>query len=340
VIRAVVDPSVLTPPGRGPITSWLEELRQWSRALDEIDPDLVRTLMSVEAQGTLHGAIGGLDGLREALTRSGSPLGAPDVMRLIESIRARSVAPSEELQPQDVAFSTLSLDPNYVPQEKDFAPPFEHDLGHLAAFAEETDRNVSAITAPDAWSGESEYVHVQGRVEAWERFGSIEEPKEDESDLSIRIPIWITTKSVEDALRSDWSMLLDYPRLAIILAYREVVPSDDRRRWPLDFTIGPVFTESMLAMGYLGKKGRIKATFHAAAYVGCQRAGQLRSLKPHPYLRSGGGAGQPVKRPGGSRLMRGSLSTGPNANRLMWWDGPVPEILGVVGHDDNPADLT
>jgi hypothetical protein len=24
----------------------------------------------------------------------------------------------------------------------------------------------------------------------------------------------------------------------------------------------------------------------------------------------------------------------------MWWDGQVPEILGVVGHDDDPLFLT
>jgi hypothetical protein len=341
MIRALIDPSVLVPPSEESALPWLRSLREWSRALREFDAGVVGSVMSLETQAGLAAATGGLIGIRQTLDRIGSPLGAPDVMKLIEGIRARAAIPGDVFEPSEVLFNTLDLNPEYLDSGDPYlCETFADDLGHAAAFTKETNVQVTAVTTRTAWSEEAEAVAVTGQVEAWEKYGLTEELSGKAGTVSEPIALWESPRDADAALREAWPELLEHPELGVEVAYREFTSRGEERARPLTFKVGESFVSSMEAMGYTGKSGRIKAVFHAAAHIGCKRVGDLQSLEGHPYRKSEGANSAAVEREDGAKLMRGSLGKDRNAHRLMWWDAPVPVILGVVEHDANPLHLT
>lgn len=339
MITALVDPTLLAPPANGSALAWLQALRQWSRTLREFDQNMIATVMSRDTQAKLASLIGGVAGLRAALEHSGSPLGAPEVLKLIEGIRARARVSEEVFEPSEVAFSSLELRPDYVDSGDDeVCTLFANDIGHAAACAQETNKRVAAITSGDAWRPPAGTVAVKARVDIWERDGAMEAPDEAGA-ISEAVTLWRSPRSVDDTLREDWAALLDHPLVGIEVAYRDFTAPEEESARPLSISVGDQFVTSMKAMGYVGKGGRVKAAFHAAAYVGSRRAGELRSLAPHPYRKTSGPTGQAVERSDGAKLMRGSLGRGRNAHRLMWWEAAEPIMLGVVEHDANPLAL-
>lgn len=341
LIRALVDPSLLIPPAEGAPLAWLRLLRGWSKATREFDQDVIGIVMSRDSQAGLAAATGGLLGLREVLDRCGSPLGAPDVLKLIEGIRARTSLTEDVFEPSEVIFSSLALKPGYIGAETpDLCDQVETDVGHAAVFTQETNVRVALITPPKAWAEASASVAVKAQVEAWEKYGITEEPSTNAATVSEEIPFWQTPQSADSTLSEDWAALIDHPLLGIEVAYREFTSGDEEAVTPLEVKVGSQLCASMKAMGYNGKAGRVKAVFRAAAYIGSKRAGDLRSLQAHPYRQSSGPTSPPVERDDGAKLMRGSLGKGRNAHRLMWWEAATPEILGVVEHEQNPLYLT
>lgn len=340
MIKALVDPSLLTPPAQGPCAPWLKLLRLWSQVLRDLNSEAIKPVMSPGAQAGLA-TTGSRTVIQAALDRSGSPVGASDVLQIVESIRGRTSAPAEVFEPRDVAFDGIELCPDYVDSGADeLVEAFRQDLGHGAAFQQETTSRVAAITAESAWTSAADAVAVTGELQVWEKFGVVEEPDVDAASVSEVIDLWCQPGGLDTTLERCWLKLIDYPDLGIELAYRAFTTKQQEAEHPLKFKIGSQLVATMNAAGYRGQAGRIKGVCKASAYVGCQRASDLRSLEARFYRKSAGASSDPVERADGAKLMRGSLGTGPNANRLMWWDGPVPEILGVVGHDDDPLFLT
>ncbi len=340
MIKAIVDPSIFAPPTQGSTLQWLQALRRWSSTLRDLDGDFVGAVMSRDSQANIAGITGGVTGLREALIRSGSPLGAPDVFKLIEAIRARATVPEKAFEPTEVVFSSLELSPSYANCGDDkCCEAFAEEIAHAATFTQETNVRVAAITTESAWDSPATEVAVKAEVEMWEMDGQAEVPENESGAISEAVPLWCSQDELESALREKWTELLPHPRLGIELAYKEINSSgtDDQ---PLQVTVGDQLVSSMQTMGYASKSGKIKAVFHAAAYIGSMQAGRLKSLEPHPYRKSAGGSSPAVERGDGAKLMRGKLGKGRNAHRLMWWDGASPEILGVVEHDANPMHLT
>jgi hypothetical protein len=340
MIQALIDPSCLSPPAGGADLQWLSQLRAWARTLREIDSTVVRPVMSSNSQAALA-ELASRSKIQAALDRAGSPWMATDVLRLIESIRGRARTPNEAFQPSEVIPGVIAIDPDYVDSgSSDLIQTFNDDLAHSATFSQETSERVAVITTPVAWKAAADRVGVKTTVEAWERFGITEEPSATEASVSEYIDLWVTPRGADATLSQCWTGLIDFPQIGIEVAYRGFTPADQEEAAPLKFEISPKFVESMEAMGYKGQAARIKAVYKAAAYISCRRQGDLKSLEPHAYGK-GGPSGSPIRRESdGAKLMRGKLGTGPNAHRLMWWASDVPELLGVVGHDDDPRSLT
>jgi hypothetical protein len=341
MIKALVDPLLFVPPSDGTFQDWVHSLRLWSERLRTVDGKAVTPVMSLNGQAVVASA-GSLAAIRSALEAAGSPLGAGDIISLIANIRGRVATPDEAFEPNEVIFSQLGVDPEYVGSgSEELVEAFRQDLGQGATCQQETDLRVAVITSSGSWaSTEANRAMVKAVVEAWEKFGDFEEPDEASATVSEAMDLWTTPRAADATLTNCWTGLIDFPKLAIEVAYRAFTPESEEKKHPLRFQVGSQLTNSMKALGYSGKRGRIKATFHAAAYVACQRAGDLQSLESHPYRKSEKGAAPPIERSDGAKLMRGKLGTGPSASRLMWWDGPEPEILGVVGHNEDPGFLT
>lgn len=340
MIQALIDPSCLSPPAGGVDLQWLSQLRAWARTLREIDSAVVRPVMSFNSQAALA-ELANRSKIQAALDRAGSPWMATDVLQLIESIRGRARTPNEAFQPSEIIPGDIAIDPDYVDSgSSDLIQTFNDDLAHSATFSQETSERVAVITTPVAWKAVAGRVGVKTTVEAWERFGITEEPNATEASVSEYIDLWVTPRGADATLSQCWTELIDFPQIGIEVAYRGFTPADQEGEAPLRFEISPKFVGSMEAMGYTGQTARIKTIYKAAAYIGCQRQGDLKSLEPHAYGK-GGPSGSPIKRESdGAKLMRGKLGAGPNAHRLMWWASDVPELLGVVGHEDDPRSLT
>lgn len=267
-------------------------------------------------------------------------ISASDTYRLIERLRAQCV-PIEKcsVEPSSVAFSDLSLDPQYAP---DFPPlrtdVFPDEIGHVASIRS-NHQAAGVISAERSWDGGICAVQVDGRIDVWEIAGVIEEPSESDEGVKAEVPLWFRPEAVDDQLTISWEELVPYPQLATRLAYRKATPKGERHRYPLRFKVGDKFIASMEAAGVVAKAGWVQSTFHAASFIASGRTEQLRSLEAHPQRRSKGGNSRPVKRLDGSRLMRGAIRMGPDAQRLIWWEGAEPVLLGVVGHDEDPESL-
>lgn len=339
MIKALVDPSLLTPPAQGSCRPWLKLLRLWSQALRDLNSEAITPVMSPGAQAGLA-TTGSRAVIQAALDRSGSPVGASDVLQIVESIRGRTSTPAEVFQPSDIGFDAIELSPDYVDSGADeLVEPFRQDLGHGAVLQQETTSRVAVITVEAAWRNPADAVAVTSEVEVWEKFGVVEEPDAEAASVSEFIDLWCQPGGLDTTLVRCWPSLIEYPDLGIEFAYRAFTSKLQGDTHPLKFKIGSQLVSTMKTAGYTGQVGRIKSVCKASAYIGCQRARDLPSLKTRSYRKSVGANSEAVERADGAKLMRGSLGTGPNAHRLMWWDGPVPEILGVVGHDDDPLFL-
>jgi hypothetical protein len=297
--------------------------------------------MSTSGQASLASALGGISGIREALERDGVKISAIDVMKLVEGIRARALPLGPNLNPPAIAPNSVELSPAYVADVLDDASKqdIEGDLAHLAVASNLSEHKACGfVSAQENWSEISEAISTVVGQELWELEGEVCSVPDDKATIKEDIPLWTDSDEIYRVFESDFSEWLKFPEIALEVAYRKLIPPEDRPRFPLKYSFGPHFVGSIEAVGFSVKRGRLATLFRLAAGIACGRASQSRSLDARPYRVSAGGNAKDYERDG-VKLMRGNLGTGPSAARIMWWDGSRPEILGVVSHDNDPLSL-
>lgn len=152
----------------------LSFLRQWSQALKQFEPGAVTPVMSQSAQAAII-ALGGRAAIQAAIDESDLPVSVSDVVQLIDAIRGRAEDSVEAFEPADTVFGRLTLAPDYVNSgHKELVESYRENLGHGAAFQQETSTRVAAITVDSSWAKSAERAAVAGEVEAWEKFGIVE----------------------------------------------------------------------------------------------------------------------------------------------------------------------
>jgi len=297
--------------------------------------------MSTSGQASLATALGGISGIREALERDGVAISAIDVMKLVEGIRARALPLGANLNPPAIAPSSVELSPSYVADAFDDASKeeIEGDLAHLAVASHLSEHKACGfVSAQESWSEISNVISTVVGQELWELEGEVCSVPDDKATIKEDIFLWIDSDDVYSVFESDFKEWLQFPEFALEVAYRKLILPEERSRFPLNYSFGPHFVDSIEAVGFSMKRGRLATLFRLAAGIACGRASQSRSLAARPYRTSAGGSAKDYERDG-VKLMRGNLGTGPSAARIMWWDGASPEILGVVSHDSDPLSL-
>lgn len=342
MIKGLLDPAAFAPPRSAPTGLWVTRVRHWSSFFRDVDQELFLPLMSTSGQAALATALGGISGIREALERDGVAVSAIDVMNLVEGIRARSLPLGANLNPPAIAPNSVELSPSYVAGALDDASKedVEGDLAHLAVASNLSEHNgCGFVSAQESWSEVSRVISTVVEQELWELEGEVRSVPDDKALIKEDVPLWINSDDVYSVFESAFKEWLLFPEIALEVAYRKLIPSEDRSRFPLKYSFGPNFVGSIEAVGFSMKKGRLATLFRLAARIACGRVSQSRSLDARPYRTSAGGSAKDYERGDGVKLMRGSLGTGPSAARIMWWDGSSPEILGVVSHDSDPLSL-
>jgi hypothetical protein len=313
---------------------WLDDLGSWAGffASEHVTPVVSGCFHGCVARG----ACGNFDRLRSLLSGSHDQRTAVDVMRLIDSIRGRALSPYDALDPQDVVWRTLALDPDYVAPSLDAndRAEFRDVVGHLAVHLQRRPRSGGIAGEQAAWSQQCEQVLVEGELDLWDLLGEVCEPEGHECYRREYIPLWLRPDDADSILSERWLDLANFPIAAIELAWRLATPPEDRDTFPLrKYKLGLNFVPSVRAMGYTNRAGRLRTLYHTIAMIASSRAASLNRLEAHPHLR---GRGDRPELRGGLPLRRGTLTASANAHRIFWTEGPVRTFIGVAGHDDSP----
>lgn len=343
MLKGLVDPGALAPPAGSSALPWVARVREWSAFLRKVDQELFAPMMSTSAQAALASALGGISGVERAIEREAVPVSAVDLMKLIEGIRARSRVLSESLDPPAMAVNSVSVEPSYVAESlnDNARGEFESDIAHIAVAADfSAEPSSGVISATTSWSEPVGEIDVRVELDVWELGGEVSAVPADRAQVAESLPVWLDPDDVYAIFDGDYGKLLAFPEIAIEVAYRKLLPVAERRNFPLTYSIGPKFVSSIDGIGFGKQGGRLATVFRSAAQVACGRASSVRSLSSRPYRRAAGGNAKDQERADGAKLMRGTLGTGPDAARIMWWEGPCPELLGVVSHDGDPLSLT
>lgn len=135
----------------------------------------------------------------------------------------------------------------------------------------------------------------------------------------------------EDILNSiDWTVIWEYPRLAIEKAYYSVIPFNERAVYGLgNYVVGSRFLDTIVAQNLHSQAGRVKSIYETCALVSCRRATQLQGINPRP-LRGNARATD------GARPMRADISQRHAGYRLLYWQCRDESIeLSCIGvHND------
>lgn len=342
MVRGLIDPGALAPPEPPGLQGWVTRIREWSGFLRDVDQDFFLPLMSASGQAALATALGGIAGIKTALEGSTVQVSPVDIMKLVEGIRARSQALEDTLDPPAIAPRSVDIHPHYQAEalEDTSREGFEADLAHLAVATDYSGSGKAGIVSnPTNWADTRASIDATVELELWEIEGEVSPVPAERSLIKEELPLWMEPEDIYSTLDSAYDELLIFPAVAIEVAYRRIVPAGDRKQAPLNYSLGPKFVASIKDVGFATQKGRLTTVFRAAAQIACGRAPEIRSLRVRPYRSSSGGNSKDYERADGVKLMRGTLGTGPDAARIMWWDSPRPELLGIVPHDGDPLSL-
>jgi hypothetical protein len=112
-LPAVVDPGVLMPPEDDPslVPEWCDRLVGWSRFFS-------RGPLSPLLSGACRACVAGgcqFHRIKSILIEAGEKrFGAPDISRLVDAIIIRAREPAQVLDPSEVLWDCVSVEPDYI----------------------------------------------------------------------------------------------------------------------------------------------------------------------------------------------------------------------------------
>jgi hypothetical protein len=335
-MQAAFDPVLLFPPTDrlDKVDDWVLSVSGWTELLGHGPvrgscPEELQNL-AYEKWWTRY------DEMTAELGQVGSPYRVNDLLLVWEELRGRldlRVLPAA----RDALFDHLAVQPAYVAPAlgRDQREGFADHLGALALLRRDTRTAALVFTERASWDGPPDAIEFTGEIAIFaDDLGHEAEPEGDAARVREFLVGCCTVSAAHEALVERPERLVHHPELAVRISWRVHTGETDEQ---LDFKVSEGFVDTLLAMSYDREESSAHAAscWRAMAFIAAGRAGDLSSLEAHPHRQGSGGA-PPIRDHHGRTLYRGAVFMGPNAHRLFWWSGDIPEFVGVAGHDDDP----